>query len=32
MDAVDSLCALGTHPVVSICQDVIHLPKGSDLN
>ena len=32
MDAVDCLCALGTHLVMSICQDVYHLPKGGDLN
>ena len=32
MDAVNCLCALGTHPVTPICQDVLHLPKGGDLN
>ena len=32
MNAVDCLCVLGAHPVASICQDVFHLPKGSDLN
>ena len=32
MDAMDCLRALGTNPVTSISQDVVHLPKGGDLD